>query len=68
MNQHYPSPTLTRRNFVQAGFAAALGLGLPALLAGKATAAEPILPGSARKAKSVIIIFLTGAASHHEHL
>jgi uncharacterized protein (DUF1501 family) len=58
-----PSPdglTLTRRGFVQTGFAAALGLGLGLESTLRAGADNP------KKAKSVIVVFLTGAASHHD--
>ncbi|HEV3146892.1 MAG TPA: DUF1501 domain-containing protein, partial [Gemmataceae bacterium] len=60
---HY-ARSLSRRGFIQAGFSAALGLGLTRVLASRAvagnTAANP------PKAKSLIIVFLTGAASHLE--
>ena len=46
---------LTRRSWLQAGFSSALGLGLSSL---HANTARP------RKAKSVVFVFLTGAASH----
>ncbi len=49
---------LSRRGFVQAGCSTALGLSL----ARNAAAAE----SKPRKVKSVIIVFLTGAASHHD--
>jgi hypothetical protein len=52
---------ITRREWLQAGFAGALGLGLPALLGSHARAARA---GTAKKAKSVIVIWLTGAPSH----
>ncbi len=53
---------LSRRGFVQAGFSSALGLGMASVLA-----AQPKIESSkARKTKSVIIVFLTGAASHHD--
>jgi Protein of unknown function (DUF1501) len=51
---------LTRRGFVQAGYSAALGLGLAATLPRRAAGSTP----KPRKAKSVVIVFLTGAASH----
>src|SRR5262245_16524113 len=59
---HASSPAFqfTRRGFVQAGYSAALGLGLAATTPGKAAGS----PSSRRKAKSVVIVFLTGAASH----
>ncbi|HKA08257.1 MAG TPA: DUF1501 domain-containing protein, partial [Gemmataceae bacterium] len=53
---------LSRRGFVQIGYSAALGLGLASTLPRRAVA-EAARP---RKAKSVIIVFLTGAASHHD--
>jgi len=53
---------LSRRGFVQIGYSAALGLGLASTLPRRASA-EVARP---RKAKSVIIVFLTGAASHHD--
>jgi hypothetical protein len=52
--------TLSRRGFVQTGFSAAVGLGLASTLSGQARADKP------KRAKSVIIVFLTGAASHHD--
>jgi Protein of unknown function (DUF1501) len=53
---------LSRRGFVQIGYSAALGLGLASTFPRRA-AAEVARP---RKSKSVIIVFLTGAASHHD--
>jgi Protein of unknown function (DUF1501) len=53
---------LSRRGFVQAGASAAFGLGL----AGLPRIAKASSDGKARKAKSVIIVYLTGAASHHD--
>lgn len=51
---------LTRREAVQVGYSGLLGVGLPGVLAGRA-AGE-----TAPRAKSVLIVFLTGAASHHD--
>src|SRR5947208_17094717 len=51
---------LSRRGFIQTGYSAALGLGLAGLMPRRATGAEE----KPRKAKSVVIVFLTGAASH----
>jgi uncharacterized protein (DUF1501 family) len=50
---------INRREWLQVGFSGLLGLGLPAILSGRAGAAE-----ARRKPKSVIIVFLTGAPSH----
>lgn len=49
---------ISRRGFVQVGASSALGLSLARSL--KASESKP------RKTKSVIIVFLTGAASHHD--
>lgn len=60
-----PHPThVTRRSALQIGYSGLLGVGLPGLLAGRrrAAAATPA-PAPPR---SLIIIFLTGAASHHD--
>ena len=57
-----PRPfSLSRRGFVQTGYSAALGLSLAGTLPHRADAGTSEKP---RKAKSVIIVFLTGAASH----
>jgi uncharacterized protein (DUF1501 family) len=51
---------VSRRELLQVGYTGLLGISLPSLLAQKVSAA----PLRARKAKSVIIVFLTGAPSH----
>jgi hypothetical protein len=50
------------------GYSGLLGLGLPASLAGRALSAETasVNASRARQPKSIIIVFLTGAASHHD--
>src|SRR5436190_3716314 len=55
---------INRREVLQVGYSGLLGIGLPSLLAGRAAAAQPSPSGTARKQKSVILIFLTGAPSH----
>src|SRR5262245_42365099 len=50
----------SRRGFVQTGYSAALGLSLAGALPRRASAGTE----KPRKAKSVVIVFLTGAASH----
>jgi uncharacterized protein DUF1501 len=57
---------LSRRELLQAGYSGLLGLGLPSLLAGRARAAEEPGPDTKCVAKSLVIVFLTGAASHHD--
>ncbi len=61
MFAHISNPDmLSRRAFVQTGFSTALGLGMGSVL----QAQNAIDSSKSKKAKSVIIIFLTGAASH----
>ena len=57
---------ITRRELLQVGYSALLGVGLPSLLAQRAAAAgsKRTEAGISRKPKSVILIFLTGAPSH----
>jgi hypothetical protein len=57
----FTSP-LSRRGFVQAGFSSALGVGLSTILAKQAGAQT----SKQRRPKSVVIVFLTGACSHHD--
>ena len=59
---HHHDAGLIRREFLQVGFSGFLGLGLPGLLAAKAKAATA--PSPVGRAKSVILVFLTGAPSH----
>ena len=57
---------LSRREALQAGYSGLLGLGLPSLLAGRARADVVKSAGQAGSSKSMILVFLTGAASHHD--
>ncbi len=50
---------VNRRELLQVGYSGLMGLGLASCLGGRARAAEAT-------PKSVIIVFLTGAASHHD--
>jgi hypothetical protein len=50
---------ITRREAIQVGYSGLLGIGLSSVLTGRAQAAQ-----SKRKPKSIILVFLTGAASH----
>ena len=52
---------LTRRGFIQAGCSGLLGVGLPALLAGRANASA-----GTRRARSVIVILLSGGLGQHD--
>src|SRR5262245_20439544 len=53
----------SRRGLLQAGCAGFLGLGLASLLEQQARSAAKS-PSGARKAKAVVLVFLTGAPSH----
>ncbi len=57
---HRHAVGLTRRELLQVGYSGLLGMGLPSLLAPRARAE----PGKGRRAKGVILVFLTGAPSH----
>jgi len=52
---------ITRREVLQVGYSGLLGLGLTSVLARNAAAV-----GTPRSTKSVILVFLTGAPSHHD--
>ena len=58
---------LTRREVLQVGYSGLLGMGLSSFLAQQAAASRVRIPGrAARTTKSVIIVYLTGAPSHHD--
>ena len=63
MLPHQHRAGLHRRELLQAGFSGLLGVGLPAVL-GRRVQAAPATP--TRTPKSLVIVFLTGAASHHD--
>ena len=52
---------MTRRRFVQVGYSGLLGMGLPGLLAGRGATA-----GTTGRAKSVIVILLSGGLGQHD--
>jgi Protein of unknown function (DUF1501) len=52
---------MTRRRFVQVGYSGLLGIGLPGLLAGRSVASAP-----SGRAKSVIVILLSGGLGQHD--
>lgn len=61
------SPPLTRKAFLQVGFSGLLGLGLADVLAGRQATGAEQAPGTlSGRAKSVILVFLTGAPSHQD--
>jgi hypothetical protein len=53
---------IARREFLQVGFSGVLGLGLPGLLAARARAG--LAKGRTPRARSMILVFLTGGLSH----
>src|SRR5207237_7971571 len=58
---------IVRREFLQVGFSGFLGMGLPGLIAGQARARESASgTGAAERprARSMILVFLTGGLSH----
>ncbi len=56
---------VTRRELLQVGYSGLLGIGLSSLLGGRAAAASQVSPARpARRPRSVILVFLTGAPSH----
>ena len=59
-SKHRHGIGVTRREILQVGYSGLLGMGIPSICAGRAAAGA----ASARKCKSVVVIFLTGAPSH----
>jgi hypothetical protein len=64
MPAHRHALGINRRELLQVGYSGLLGVGLSSV----ARAARPDAPSlaSAKKPKSLLVVFLTGAASHHE--
>src|SRR3984957_19430953 len=60
---HRHTTGLTRREVLQVGYSGLLGIGLTGLLAKQSRAASAPR-GQGGKAKSVVIVFLTGGPSH----
>lgn len=63
---HRHRVAIHRREFLQVGYSGLLGLGLSSLYEGQAQAAASgnATGSSERRAKSVVLVFLTGAPSH----
>jgi uncharacterized protein (DUF1501 family) len=55
---------ITRRSLLQVGYSSAVGLGCSAFVNRGASTAETAGGTNGRRAKSVIVVFLTGASSH----
>lgn len=62
--RHPFARNVMRRDLLQVGYSSALGLGCSALIGRNGSAAETARTANGRRAKSVIVVFLTGAASH----
>ncbi|MBM4070020.1 MAG: DUF1501 domain-containing protein [Planctomycetes bacterium] len=62
-SRHQHTLGMTRREILQVGYSGLLGLGLPSLLT-RQTQAAGTNDAPAQRARSVIVIFLTGAPSH----
>lgn len=66
MTTHLHHPGISRRELLQAGRSGLLGVGLTSIL-GQRLAASPAAAGEPPKSPmSVVIVFLTGACSHHD--
>src|SRR5262247_4090335 len=62
---HRHTTGLTRREALQVGYSGLTGVGLASVLAGRARGARPLRAGGlSRRARSVLIVYLTGAPSH----
>ena len=57
---------LSRRELLQTGYSGLLGVGLTSVLGQRANAAPAANSETPRTPKSVVIVFLTGACSHHD--
>ena len=63
---HQHSIGVSRRELLQAGYSGLLGVSLSSALGARATASPVASSIASRSPKSVIIVFLTGACSHHD--
>ena len=66
MTLHRHFAEVSRRELLQAGYSGLLGVGLTSVLNQRLQATPVPKTESARSPKSVIIVFLTGACSHHD--
>ncbi|MCH8830477.1 MAG: DUF1501 domain-containing protein, partial [Planctomycetes bacterium] len=68
LSAHHDSTLMNRRQLLEVGYSGLLGAGLPFVFSAQALAAKSPGEGdttrASRQPKSVIIVFLTGAASH----
>ena len=72
MSNHAAFPTklqnLSRRHLLQVGYSGLMGLGLKTFAGSESSLAQGSEPQVAARAKSLIIVFCTGAISHHDTL
>jgi hypothetical protein len=61
---HRHTTGITRREWLQVGYSALLGTGLPSLLAGRTSGAAGPAARPPGRARTVLLIYLTGAPSH----
>ena len=61
-----PHIGINRRELLQVGYSGLLGVGLSSFAGARAASKDAPSLSGATKPKSVLIVFLTGAASHHE--
>lgn len=66
MAPHQHRIGITRREILQAGYSGLLGVGLSSIVAGRLQGASSSAKGPLASPKSILIVFLTGAASHHD--
>ena len=65
---HQHAIGISRRELLQVGYSGLMGVGLSQMSGQRASAANESAVGnrSSQKPKSLVIVFLTGAASHHD--
>ena len=64
VHQHYTG--VSRRELIQTGYSGLLGVGLSSALGRRSQGAPAQRSEASRSPKSVLIVFLTGACSHHD--
>ena len=65
-NSNHLPHCLSRKEFLQIGFSSALGLGLSNIVGGRQAQASPGSSVTGGRAKSIILVFLTGAPAHQD--
>jgi hypothetical protein len=65
-NTNHPTHGVSRKEFLQIGFSTVLGLGLADILGHQQARGMPRSTATGGKAKSVLLMFLTGAPSHQD--